>query len=799
MADNNLTPPEGVQSSAKRALKWIADGKAGGGFTSVGHTRATQLANGESISFSTMKRMKSFFSRHEVDKQAEGFNEGEKGFPSPGRVAWDAWGGNAGFAWVKAKVSEVENSMNKSVDIAPLLIELGTDKLISLHERLHKNVFSPANLEVHHLTTSEMFRRGIKMPIDDEWQDVRLEIDYIEDADLESFGTALPQVLVEDVIKTTGTNIGDVRLILTPFGYAMEIATVEKFNPNHDQVGRFSTGSGGSSGSSDNSANSSGGSKFNNLADDLIAGKPAHIDVKDVGKFLETMAQRGDNPDITKLQVNGHTLFGGEGLGIKRKDMPQIPMEMRKQFIQDMADKGISTELKKVNAMDLKPSQSEISATKTARLYEHFKKDGIPTDKAILVSKDGFVVDGHHHWAAAAAMGLMGKNSKIPVIVMDTNIKDALTRAKSWSESHGILAQDLNSAEIPFKKLSNESDYFLKFNPNHDELGRFATGSGGGNAGIPDGVDSKNALKPEAERRGAALVSGRTPGLPRDAEGRVINPDATGGYKAGIPEVVSFAGHDFTPADSLWHHLVPDGRGGYEISQERALLHAQIVAEATGNVPVSSNPTFHMLGGGPASGKTSAIKAGFVEVPGPDKAVHINADDAKAALPENRRMSQSKNDGDFFSAAAFAHEESSILAKQIQKKAIANGQDIVLDGTGDSSIEKLSAKVEEARQAGYKVNGVYVTIATDSAWSRAVKRALGPEKRFVPESVVRTTHRDVSVTFPKAIAGHLFDRVTLIESHDGGNPTLIGSGNRKTFTIADQAAYDTFLAKGDEK
>lgn len=509
MADNNLTPPEGVQSSAKRALKWIADGKAGGGFTSVGHTRATQLANGESISFSTMKRMKSFFSRHEVDKQAEGFNEGEKGFPSPGRVAWDAWGGNAGFAWVKAKVSEVENSMNKSVDIAPLLIELGTDKLISLHERLHKNVFSPANLEVHHLTTSEMFRRGIKMPIDDEWQDVRLEIDYIEDADLESFGTALPQVLVEDVIKTTGTNIGDVRLILTPFGYAMEIATVEKFNSNHDQVGRFATGSGGSGGSSDNSANSSGGSKFNNLADDLIAGKPAHIDAKDVGKFLETMAKRGDNPDITKLQVNGHTLFGGEGLGIKRKDMPQIPMEMRKQFIQDMADKGISTELKKVNAMDLKPSQSEISATKTARLYEHFKQDGIPTDKAILVSKDGFVVDGHHHWAAAAAMGLMGKHSKIPVIVMDTNIKDALTQAKSWSESHGILAQDLNSAEIPFKKLSNESDYFLKFNPNHDQIGRFATGSGGSGGSVNSVPPITPDVAPIAERSPQAVAEAK--------------------------------------------------------------------------------------------------------------------------------------------------------------------------------------------------------------------------------------------------------------------------------------------------
>jgi hypothetical protein len=594
MANNNLTPPEGVQSSAKRALKWIADGKAGGGFTSVGHTRATQLANGESISFSTMKRMKSFFSRHEVDKQAEGFNEGEKGFPSPGRVAWDAWGGNAGFAWVKAKVSEVENSMNKSVDIAPFLIELNTDKLISLHERLHKNIFSPANLEVHHLTTSEMFRRGIKMPIDDEWQDVRLEIDYIEDADLESFGTALPQVLVEDVIKTTGTNIGDVRLILTPFGYAMEIATVEKFNPNHDQVGRFATGSGGSGGSGDNSANSSDGSKFNNLADDLIAGKPAHIDAKDVGKFLETMAKRGDNPDITKLQVNGHTLFGGEGLGIKRKDMPQIPMEMRKQFIQDMADKGISTELKKVNAMDLKPSQSEISATKTARLYEHFEKDGIPTDKAILVSKDGFVVDGHHHWAAAAAMGLMGKNSKIPVIVMDTNIKDALTQAKSWSESHGILAQDLNSAEIPFKKLSNESDYFLKFNPNHDQIGRFATGSGGSGGSVNSVPPMAPDVAPIAERSPQAVAEAkalRAQALRAEPAVTQMMSDLikqSGGEFATLPDGTNSLEQRIKSTDSLARKIDGDAKKEFKGDVKNAanavsdaLRYTMVVPEAT--------------------------------------------------------------------------------------------------------------------------------------------------------------------------------------------------------------------------
>jgi hypothetical protein len=728
-------------------------------------------------------------------------------------------------------------------DIAPKLVELSADKLRSLHERLHKLESSAATLELHHLTTTEMARRGVDVSAD-EWADTRIQVDYLENVDLESLGTSLPLDQVQQVIKSTGTNVADIRTVLTVYGYALEIVTEDnlmekmirqekgkwvvydrsgmhplgtygtkeeamdriaeieyfrKFNPNHDEIGRFSSGTHGA-GSASITAEPGSKKWGNQIGDALIEGQEIGITAKGVGKFLHTMAERGDNPDITNLQVNGHTLFGGDGLGIKRKDMPQIPANRRAQFLADMADKGIETTLDKVEAGKLKPSQSEISATKTARLYEHFKADGIPTDKAILVSKDGFVVDGHHHWAAAAAMGLMGKNSTIPVIRMNVNIREALAASKQWATDNGIAAQDMDSKELPLDKSSDDSDYFVKFNPHHDEIGRFTSGPGGIGGAAGGFSDGKNAIISEAERRAGLIETGRNPGIPRDAEGRVINPDATGGYKAGIPESVNIGEHEFTPEDSLWHHLVPDGRGGYEISGERALLHSQIVTEATANVPESASPTFTMLGGGPASGKTSAVKAGIVTVPSKTEAVHINADDVKALLPENPRMSQSKNDGDFFAAAAFAHEESSIIAKQIQSRAISNGQNIVLDGTGDSKIAKLAAKVESAVQKGYKVNGVYVTVPTDIAWGRAVKRALGPEKRYVPESVVRETHRDVSNTFKAAVEGRLFDSVTLIDKSDpNGKAILIGSGTKSSgFTIADQGLYDTFLAKGNE-
>jgi len=91
------SPPAGARSAARRAIKFKEDGKANGAGTSVGWTRAGQLARGESISLSTVKRMYSYFSRHEVDKKGKDW--GNSANPSNGYIMWLAWGGDAGYSW----------------------------------------------------------------------------------------------------------------------------------------------------------------------------------------------------------------------------------------------------------------------------------------------------------------------------------------------------------------------------------------------------------------------------------------------------------------------------------------------------------------------------------------------------------------------------------------------------------------------------------------------------------------------------------------------------------------------------
>ena len=72
--------------------------------------KSDQLVRKERLTPRTVRRMHSFFARHEVDKQAEGFGRGEKGYPSAGRIAWALWGGDAGFSWSKAKSKQLENA-----------------------------------------------------------------------------------------------------------------------------------------------------------------------------------------------------------------------------------------------------------------------------------------------------------------------------------------------------------------------------------------------------------------------------------------------------------------------------------------------------------------------------------------------------------------------------------------------------------------------------------------------------------------------------------------------------------------
>ena len=108
----DLMPTNGMRTEAQRYRDWKAEGEQGG--TEVAANRASQILSGDELSPDTVITMAAWFARHEVDKQGEGFSPEEDGYPSPGRVAWAAWGGDAGQTWSNSKADRIKELQDRS-------------------------------------------------------------------------------------------------------------------------------------------------------------------------------------------------------------------------------------------------------------------------------------------------------------------------------------------------------------------------------------------------------------------------------------------------------------------------------------------------------------------------------------------------------------------------------------------------------------------------------------------------------------------------------------------------------------
>ena len=116
-------PTEGMREEAQRYRDWKEDGRDGG--TEVAARRATQILSGNELSDDVIVAMSAWFARHEVDKKAEGFSPGEEGYPSPGRVAWAAWGGDAGKTWSDRIVESMDRSIEEETRAEPDGLKVG--------------------------------------------------------------------------------------------------------------------------------------------------------------------------------------------------------------------------------------------------------------------------------------------------------------------------------------------------------------------------------------------------------------------------------------------------------------------------------------------------------------------------------------------------------------------------------------------------------------------------------------------------------------------------------------------------
>jgi len=116
----NFKPPESVANEAATGLEWRKKNKGKGGLSSSqskkegvgsGVQRAVNLKNRNTLSPSTVRRMKAFFDRHEKNKDVE---KGKSPWEDRGAIAWKLWGGNSGRSWANKVCKQMDAADKKS-------------------------------------------------------------------------------------------------------------------------------------------------------------------------------------------------------------------------------------------------------------------------------------------------------------------------------------------------------------------------------------------------------------------------------------------------------------------------------------------------------------------------------------------------------------------------------------------------------------------------------------------------------------------------------------------------------------
>lgn len=179
--------------------------------------------------------------------------------------------------------------------------------------------------------------------------------------------------------------------------------------------------------------------------DALNRGESPNVQPKEVRSFLAQAAAGDTHPDLTKLQVAGTMKFGGDGLGIKRADMPQLPGDRLPEFLAEMRGRGISVTEGKVDPASLKPIQSEVSSKKVGGMLNAMR-DGTLPGGAIVTTRDGYVLDGHHRWGAGTALSFERKGVLIDEVRIGMDAKPLLKEALSWTERAGIARRGITES-----------------------------------------------------------------------------------------------------------------------------------------------------------------------------------------------------------------------------------------------------------------------------------------------------------------------------------------------------------------
>jgi hypothetical protein len=133
-------------------------------------------------------------------------------------------------------------------------------------------------------------------------------------------------------------------------------------------------------------------------------------------------------PEWVRFPPNSGTL------SIPRSEMPQIKSGDRSAMAQFLRARGVNYRGGNVDARALKPSQAEFSPGKVEKAKTF---DGV--DRAILISSDNYIIDGHHQWLAKLDQG-----ETVSVMRLDKPFAEVLPLVRQFPSARAAEGEGVN-------------------------------------------------------------------------------------------------------------------------------------------------------------------------------------------------------------------------------------------------------------------------------------------------------------------------------------------------------------------
>jgi hypothetical protein len=213
----------------------------------------------------------------------------------------------------------------------------------------------------------------------------------------------------------------------------------------------------------------------------VVPAESVYTVLEELAAFAKDAKDKGDKAtdlDLCKVSVPGTNLFCGENKGLLREEMPQLSgvptkgskadgMEKDKKgranigeaFVEHLRDGGVETREGEVLASSLKATQKQVIGADVAGIMKALE-DGSMPEQTLFVSRDGYVIDGHHRWAAAVGLDYKdGKagDLKMKVRVIDLSIDEVLKKANAFADEMGMPRRS-GDANADAKRKDNDDE-----------------------------------------------------------------------------------------------------------------------------------------------------------------------------------------------------------------------------------------------------------------------------------------------------------------------------------------------------